>query len=168
MGQKYLALLERWLDPCITAMWIVVCLALLYRFMTKNTITCIKVSSTYTLRLPQTTQYMYLHVWLALGTVRFCFVNAAGQCIFFYTLLYMNNGEAVEILGLSIVKSVVEARVVCQLSALLSKQHYHQAKEQGLTKERKTAASTRKHSIEHFHRDVLLVPIKRIATVSVV
>ena len=55
---------------------------------------------------------MYLHVWLALGTVRFCFVNAAGQCIFFYTLLYMNNGEAVEILGLSIVKSVIEARVV--------------------------------------------------------
>ena len=71
---------------------------------------------------------MYLHVWLALGTVRFCFVNAAGQCIFFYTLLYMNNGEAVEILGLSIVKSVVEARVVCQLSALLLKQHYHQSK----------------------------------------
>ena len=56
----------------------------------------------------------------------------------------MHNGEVVEILGLSIVKSVVEAKVVCQLSALLSKQHCHKSKRARFDKGKKNGGINEK------------------------
>ena len=83
--------------------------------------------------------------------------NAAGYCAFFIPCCTSIMERQWKYLACQSSNLLLKLRLSVNCQHCCRSNIVIKAKEQGLTRERRMAASTRKHSIEHFPGDVLLV-----------